>query len=137
MTMFQRYIFNIIRGSKREGEKKRERVQGCGKDTVKSKELFFLDPQAKVGRGELFRLNGNSRQLANFKWILHRGIDTVFPSLVDSKDNTDNLDSDMVEESYVPRMKKDAYFVASSDGPGLIITTIQLKENDKDNNYTE
>ncbi|KAI5681267.1 hypothetical protein M9H77_02494 [Catharanthus roseus] len=34
-------------------------------------------------------------------------------------------------------MSKDAYFVASSDGLGLIITIVQLKENDEDNNYAE
>ncbi|KAI5662661.1 hypothetical protein M9H77_21984 [Catharanthus roseus] len=39
--------------------------------------------------------------------------------------------------SHVRRMKKDAYYVASLDGPGLIITTVQLKENENANNYAE
>ncbi|KAI5675889.1 hypothetical protein M9H77_06839 [Catharanthus roseus] len=43
----------------------------------------------------------------------------------------------MVEESHVHKIKKDAYYVASSDGSELIITTVQLKENDKDKNYAE
>ncbi|KAI5659101.1 hypothetical protein M9H77_27894 [Catharanthus roseus] len=43
----------------------------------------------------------------------------------------------MVEESHVRKIKQDTYYVASSDGLGLIITTVQLKENDKDNNYAE
>ncbi|KAI5664465.1 hypothetical protein M9H77_23788 [Catharanthus roseus] len=43
----------------------------------------------------------------------------------------------MVEESHVRKIKKDAYYVASSDGLGLIITIVQLKQNDKDNNYAE
>ncbi|KAI5666533.1 hypothetical protein M9H77_16386 [Catharanthus roseus] len=34
-------------------------------------------------------------------------------------------------------MKKDAYYIASLDGLGLIITTVQLKENEKENNYAE
>lgn len=34
-------------------------------------------------------------------------------------------------------MKKDPYFVASSDGPHLILMTVQLKDNHKDNNYEE
>ncbi|KAI5666376.1 hypothetical protein M9H77_16229 [Catharanthus roseus] len=48
-----------------------------------------------------------------------------------------NVENDMIKESHDRRIKKDAYFVASSDGPGLIITTVQLKKNDKDNNYAE
>ncbi|KAI5675263.1 hypothetical protein M9H77_06213 [Catharanthus roseus] len=43
----------------------------------------------------------------------------------------------MVEESHFHKIKKDAYYLASSDSPGLIITIVQLKENDKDNNYAE
>ncbi|KAI5663376.1 hypothetical protein M9H77_22699 [Catharanthus roseus] len=54
-----------------------------------------------------------------------------------SNDNIGNVDDDMVEESHVRRMKKDAYYVASADGPGLILTTVQLRETEKDNNYTE
>ncbi|KAI5672160.1 hypothetical protein M9H77_12524 [Catharanthus roseus] len=53
------------------------------------------------------------------------------------KEDTGNIDNDMVEESHVRKIKKDAYYVASFDGPGLIITTFQLKENDKDNNYAK
>ncbi|KAI5669127.1 hypothetical protein M9H77_18980 [Catharanthus roseus] len=53
------------------------------------------------------------------------------------KEDTDNIESDMVEESHVRKVKKDAYHVAFSDDPGLIITTVHLKENDKDNNYAE
>ncbi|KAI5671552.1 hypothetical protein M9H77_11916 [Catharanthus roseus] len=41
-----------------------------------------------------------------------------------SNDNIGNVDDDMVEESHVRRMKKDAYYVASADGPGLILTTV-------------
>ncbi|KAI5657911.1 hypothetical protein M9H77_26704 [Catharanthus roseus] len=54
-----------------------------------------------------------------------------------SNDNIGNVDNDMVEESHVHRIKKDAYYVASADGPGLVLTTIQLKETEKDNNYVE
>ncbi|KAI5663086.1 hypothetical protein M9H77_22409 [Catharanthus roseus] len=53
------------------------------------------------------------------------------------KEDTSTIENDMVEESHVRKVKKDAYHVASSDGLGLIITTVQLKENNKDNNYTE
>lgn len=56
-----------------------------------------------------------------------------------SKDNEDtgNVDNDVVEGSHVRKIKKDAYYVASSDGRGMIIMIVQLKENDKDNNYAE
>ncbi|KAI5670526.1 hypothetical protein M9H77_10890 [Catharanthus roseus] len=54
-----------------------------------------------------------------------------------SNDNIGNVDNDMVEESYAHRIKKDAHYVASADGPGLILTTVQLKETEKDNNYAE
>ncbi|KAI5669402.1 hypothetical protein M9H77_19255 [Catharanthus roseus] len=54
-----------------------------------------------------------------------------------SNDNIDNVDNDMVEESHAHKIKKDAYYVASADGPGLILTTVQLKETKKDNNYAE
>ncbi|KAI5669066.1 hypothetical protein M9H77_18919 [Catharanthus roseus] len=54
-----------------------------------------------------------------------------------SNDNIGNVDNDMVEESHAHRIKKDAYYVASTDGPGLILTTVQLKETEKDNNYAE
>ncbi|KAI5652700.1 hypothetical protein M9H77_29887 [Catharanthus roseus] len=54
-----------------------------------------------------------------------------------SNDNIGNVDDDMVEESHVRRMKKDAYYVASTDGPGLILTTVQLRGTEKDNNYAE
>ncbi|KAI5682245.1 hypothetical protein M9H77_03473 [Catharanthus roseus] len=37
------------------------------------------------------------------------------------KEDADNVENDIVEESHVRRIKKDAYFVASSDSPGLII----------------
>ncbi|KAI5659158.1 hypothetical protein M9H77_27951 [Catharanthus roseus] len=53
------------------------------------------------------------------------------------KEDIGNVNNDMVQESHVSKIKKDAYYMASSDGPGLIITTVQLKENDKDNNYEE
>ncbi|KAI5654202.1 hypothetical protein M9H77_31389 [Catharanthus roseus] len=53
------------------------------------------------------------------------------------KEDTSNIENDMVEESHIHKVKEDAYHVASSNGPGLIITTVQLKENDKDNNYVE
>lgn len=35
------------------------------------------------------------------------------------------------------RAKKDAYYVISPEGSGLIIMTLHLKENNKDNNYIE
>ncbi|KAI5677908.1 hypothetical protein M9H77_08858 [Catharanthus roseus] len=54
-----------------------------------------------------------------------------------SNDNIGNVDNDMVEESHAHRIKKDAYYVASTDGPGLILTTVQLKETEKDNSYAE
>ncbi|KAI5675230.1 hypothetical protein M9H77_06180 [Catharanthus roseus] len=34
------------------------------------------------------------------------------------------IDNNMVEESHVRSIKKDAYYLASSDGPGRIITTV-------------
>ncbi|KAI5663209.1 hypothetical protein M9H77_22532 [Catharanthus roseus] len=43
-----------------------------------------------------------------------------------SNNNINNVDNDMVEESHVHRMKKDAYYVASVDGPGQILTTLHL-----------
>ncbi|KAI5681419.1 hypothetical protein M9H77_02647 [Catharanthus roseus] len=54
-----------------------------------------------------------------------------------SNDTIGNVDNNMVEESHAHRIKKDAYYVASTDGPGLILTTVQLKETEKDNNYAE
>ncbi|KAI5648482.1 hypothetical protein M9H77_34487 [Catharanthus roseus] len=54
-----------------------------------------------------------------------------------SNDNIGNVDNDMVEESHAHRIKKDAYYVASTDGPGLILTTVLLKETETDNNYAE
>ncbi|KAI5657211.1 hypothetical protein M9H77_26004 [Catharanthus roseus] len=54
-----------------------------------------------------------------------------------SNDNIGNVDNDMVEERHAHRIKKDAYYVASADGPGLILTTVQLKETEKDNNYVD
>ncbi|KAI5669161.1 hypothetical protein M9H77_19014 [Catharanthus roseus] len=54
-----------------------------------------------------------------------------------SNNNIGNVDDDIVEESHVRRMKKDGYYVASTDGPGLILTTVQLRETEKDNNYVE
>lgn len=43
------------------------------------------------------------------------------------------------EESHVTDcvVKKDAYYVASSGGPHLVITQVQLRDNIKDNNYEE
>ncbi|KAI5659155.1 hypothetical protein M9H77_27948 [Catharanthus roseus] len=54
-----------------------------------------------------------------------------------NKDDIGNVDNDMVQVSHVRKIKKDAYYMTSSDGPGLIITMVKLKENDKDNNYEE
>ncbi|KAI5662804.1 hypothetical protein M9H77_22127 [Catharanthus roseus] len=54
-----------------------------------------------------------------------------------NNDNIGNVDNDMVEESHAHRIKKDAYYVASADGPGLILTTVQIRETEKDNNYAE
>ncbi|KAI5671573.1 hypothetical protein M9H77_11937 [Catharanthus roseus] len=54
-----------------------------------------------------------------------------------NNENIGNVDNDMVEESHVHRIKKDAYYVASANGLGLILTTVQLRETEKDNNYAE
>ncbi|KAI5659767.1 hypothetical protein M9H77_28560 [Catharanthus roseus] len=54
-----------------------------------------------------------------------------------SNDIIGNVNNDMVEESHAHRIKKDAYYVSSADGPGLVLTTVQLKETEKDNNYAE
>lgn len=53
------------------------------------------------------------------------------------KDDFGNVIDELTEESHVRRVKKDAYYVASSDGSRLTITTVQLKENNRDNNYAE
>ncbi|KAI5654456.1 hypothetical protein M9H77_31643 [Catharanthus roseus] len=54
-----------------------------------------------------------------------------------SNDNIGNVNNNMVKESHVRRMKKDAYYVVLADEPGLILTTFQLRETEKDNNYAE
>lgn len=53
------------------------------------------------------------------------------------KEDTSNIVDDDVQETNVWRVKKDAHYVASSDVSKLIITTVQLKENKKDNKYAE
>ncbi|KAI5657248.1 hypothetical protein M9H77_26041 [Catharanthus roseus] len=40
--------------------------------------------------------------------------------------NIGNVDNDMVEESHVHRMKRDAYYVAFVDGSRLILITLHL-----------
>lgn len=59
-----------------------------------------------------------------------------------SKDKVEtSIASDMEEESHVTvkhsSIKRDAYYIAPFDGPSQSITQVQLKENNKDNNYNE
>ncbi|KAI5662546.1 hypothetical protein M9H77_21869 [Catharanthus roseus] len=90
------------------------------------------------GWGRMYRVE-HFRQwmkMGNFEDSLHpSGFFRVncLKSLIMSSDNIGNVDNDMVEESHVHRIKKDAYYVASADGPRLILTTVQLRETEKDN----
>lgn len=58
----------------------------------------------------------------------------LFQTMSKDKDES-SASTDMEEEAYVKRraVKKDAYYVASSNGSRLIIPQVQLKENLKDN----
>lgn len=51
------------------------------------------------------------------------------------KEETSSVVDDVDKENHVWCIKKGNYDIASLDGSGLIITTVQLKENNKDNNY--
>lgn len=56
----------------------------------------------------------------------------------DDKNKT-STETDTHEESSVTNCptKKDSYYMASSNGPHLILTQVQLKDNIKDHNYDQ
>ncbi|KAI5681636.1 hypothetical protein M9H77_02864 [Catharanthus roseus] len=74
---------------------------------------------------------------AQFTASLQFVIDLRVEDLSQVLTKTGHTDNDMVEESHACKTSKDAYFVASSNSPGMIITIVQLKENDNENNYAE